>query len=95
MVPKKSDKKDKLITRDWLAVERTKLANERTFLAYFRTAIAFLASGLTIMKIDFFSDIHDLGLFLTLLAPVIFIIGVARLLRVKKVIKRYYDESAK
>ena len=33
---------NQLITRDWLAIERTKLANERTFLAYFRTFLVLL-----------------------------------------------------
>ena len=64
------EKKDHLITRDWLAIERTKLANERTFLAYFRTAIVFLGTGVGIMKMEFFSEIYMLGLISTIIAPV-------------------------
>ena len=45
--------KNNLITRDWLAIERTKLANERTFLAYFRTFIVILGTGITILKLEF------------------------------------------
>ena len=48
-------KKNDLILRDHLAIDRTVLANERTFLAYIRTALAFLVVGGTLIK--FFSDI--------------------------------------
>ena len=48
-----------LITRDWLAIERTKLANERTFLAYFRTFLVILGTGVTILKLEFFSDLKS------------------------------------
>ena len=86
----KKDNQDKLITRDWLAVERTKLANERTFLAYFRTGIVFLASGISILKLDVLQELRDLGIFLTTLSPVIILIGIIRLVRVKRFIRKYY-----
>lgn len=38
--------KDKLIIRDYLALDRTKLANSRTLLAYIRTAAAVFAAGI-------------------------------------------------
>ena len=47
---------NKLITRDWLAIERTKLANERTFLAYFRTVIVIFGSGIAILKLEILSE---------------------------------------
>ena len=37
--------KDEMITRDYLALDRTELANSRTLLAYIRTAIAVFAAG--------------------------------------------------
>ena len=78
-----------LITRDWLAIERTKLANERTFLAYFRTSMVFLGTGLSILKIEFFANIKPYGLTFLLISPVIFGIGLTRLFIVKKRIKSY------
>lgn len=42
---------EKLILRDYLALDRTVLANERTLLAYLRTAIMLLISGITIIKL--------------------------------------------
>ena len=84
------EKKD-MITRDWLAIERTKLANERTFLAYFRTFIVFLAAGVSILKIELFSELRALGYGLTFLSPIILLIGLLRLRRVRRAIRRHYD----
>lgn len=36
---------DQLITRDWLALSRSRLANERTLLAYIRTSLAMIGLG--------------------------------------------------
>jgi len=85
------ENENKLITRDWLAIERTKLANERTFLAYFRTFIVFLGTGLTILKLEFFTGLKSFGLSLLVICPIILIIGLYRLIRVKKNIKRHYN----
>ncbi|APY12235.1 hypothetical protein BWZ22_13820 [Seonamhaeicola sp. S2-3] len=84
------DKESHLITRDWLAIERTKLANERTFLAYFRTFIVFLGTGLTILKLEFFSEMESFGIILLIISPIILVIGLIRLFYVKKLIKKHY-----
>ncbi|MES1923724.1 DUF202 domain-containing protein [Salinisphaera sp. T31B1] len=41
---------DTLITRDWLALSRTRLANERTLLAYLRTSVSLIGLGLIMAK---------------------------------------------
>lgn len=82
--------KEELITRDWLAIERTKLANERTFLAYFRTFIVILGTGITILKIEFFSDLKIFGWILLIISPIILAIGILRLFRVKRTIRKHY-----
>ncbi|WP_290697173.1 DUF202 domain-containing protein [Lacinutrix sp.] len=79
-----------LTTRDWLAIERTKLANERTFLAYFRTFVVFLGSGITILKLEFLTELKTFGIILTIISPVILIIGMVRLFKVKRTIKKHY-----
>lgn len=79
-----------LTTRDFLAIERTKLANERTFLAYFRTFIVILGSGLTILKLELFADIKSFGFILTIVSPILLIIGIIRLFAVKRKIKKHY-----
>lgn len=86
-------KKEELITRDWLAIDRTKMANERTFLAYFRTFIVILSSGVAILKVEILQDMVDLGFFFILLAPIILVVGLIRFLYVKRHIRRYYLEK--
>ena len=39
-----------LITRDLLALDRTKLANERTLLAYLRSGVALVLAGVTLVQ---------------------------------------------
>ncbi|NNK27542.1 MAG: DUF202 domain-containing protein [Flavobacteriaceae bacterium] len=81
-----------LITRDFLAIERTKLANERTFLAYFRTFIVFLGTGVTILKLEIFSELKSFGLVLVIMSPIILIIGLVRLFQVRRGIRRHYKQ---
>ncbi|WP_422104132.1 DUF202 domain-containing protein [Winogradskyella sp.] len=84
-----------LITRDWLAIERTKLANERTFLAYFRTFLVILGTGVTILKLEFFSDIKSYGIVLIIASAILLFIGIYRLFRVKKTIRKHYKIDVK
>ncbi len=78
---------------DALAMERTRLANERTFLAYFRTFVVFVSSGFAILRISALKDIHDVGLVLLFLGPVLFVVGVVRFLHVRKKLRKYYFED--
>ena len=81
---------EELITRDFLAIERTRLANERTFLSYFRSSVVILSSGFAIVKLDVLEEITDLGIFLLLLGPAILVLGIGRFIYVKKQIRKYY-----
>lgn len=87
-----SDSKDSspLITRDWLAIERTKLANERTFLAYFRTFLVMLGTGVTLLKLKFFEDLKSFGIALVIASIIILVIGLYRLFKVRKHIRTHY-----
>ena len=84
------EQQNTLLTRDWLAIERTKLANERTFLAYFRTFVVFLGTGLTVLKIEFFSELKPFGILLLIISPIILLVGIIRLFRVKQTIRKHY-----
>ncbi len=79
-----------LITRDILAIERTRLANERTFLAYFRTSVVFLSAGFAILELAALEEIRPLGWFLLALSPVILTVGAGRLVYVRRHIKEFY-----
>lgn len=82
-----------LITRDYLAIERTRLANERTFLAYFRTSVIFMASGFSIIELRALQEIYSIGIVLLVLSPLVFLIGLFRMMRVKKHIRRYAERA--
>ena len=84
---------EKLITRDWLAIDRTKMANERTFLAYFRTFIVILSSGVAILKVELLEDLKGLGIFLLILSPIVLAVGIGRFLWVRRHIHKYYKEK--
>lgn len=85
-------KKPELITRDYLAIERTRLANERTFLAYFRTFIVLLSSGIAVMRLEMLKDIHSLGFFLVAISPIVLGVGWFRFVYVRRKIRQYYDK---
>lgn len=85
--------KEGLITRDWLAIDRTRMANERTFLAYLRTFIVVLSSGVAIIRVEALQEMFDLGIFLLIVAPVIFIVGLIRFLYVRRHIRKYYTKQ--
>lgn len=89
---KPTETSTKLSTTDWLAIERTRLANERTFLAYFRTSLTLLAGGVTIIRLQILQEVLSLGYAFLILAPIIMVIGVWRLIYVKRRIKGYYAE---
>lgn len=77
---------------DKLAVERTRLANERTFLAYFRSSIVFLSSGFAIITLQVLEEVKWIGYALIVIGPILFFIGLYRLLYVKRRIRKYYRE---
>lgn len=83
----------KLITRDCLAIERTRLANERTFLAYFRTFAGILSAGIAIVKLDLFKEMKELGFVFVAISPLILAIGTARLIYVRSKIRQFYHQS--
>ena len=88
-----AEEENQLITRDYLAIERTRLANERTFLSYFRTAVVFLSAGFAILQLDALQELRLLGWFLLCLSPAILVVGVIRLVYVRRKIRKYYKQS--
>jgi putative membrane protein len=69
-------KRDDMILRDWLALDRTVLANKRTFLAYGRTAIAMMALGIAFVKLIHHRFFEVSGFVLIALAVVVFFVGL-------------------
>jgi len=82
-------KPEDLITRDYLALERTHLANERTLLAYLRTALFLAVSAVTLLK--FFGDNAGyvaLGWGLLPMAALVLVVGMVRFRQVHRRMRR-------
>ena len=69
-------KREDMILRDWLALDRTVLANKRTFLAYSRTAIAMAVLGIAFIKLIGHQFFEVSGFLLVLSGVVVFYVGV-------------------
>lgn len=74
-------KRDEMILRDWLALDRTVLANKRTFLAYGRTSIALIALGIAFVKLIDHQGIELAGFFLMGFGILVFFVGLMEFLR--------------
>lgn len=69
-------RRDQMILRDWLALDRTVLANKRTFLAYARTAIALLVLGIALVKLVHHQGLEMAGFGLMAFGILTFVVGV-------------------
>jgi putative membrane protein len=69
-------KREDMILRDWLALDRTVFANKRTFLAYGRTAIAMAALGIAFVKLIHHRFFEISGFLLIALGVVVFFVGL-------------------
>lgn len=76
--PKELTKRENLILRDYLAVDRTILSNERTFLAFVRTALTVFAIGISLVKLFETSFLHYMGYACIPVAFVVFILGLQK-----------------
>ena len=67
-----------LITRDLLALDRTKLANERTLLAYLRSGVALVLAGVTLVHFAATSWLAWVGITCVPLGIAVLIFGTWR-----------------
>ena len=87
----KSD--EKIILRDYLAIERTRLANERTLLSYIRSSLYLLIGSIAFFQLKDFPNFKYLALVSLVFCVIFFIIGVFRFRLLKKSLKRLYYMS--
>ena len=83
--------KEKIILRDFLAMERTTLANERTLFSYIRTSLYLIVGGIAFLKIKQFDNIKWLSYIIFSISVVLFITGIIRFFRLKNKLKDYYQ----
>jgi len=84
-------KKEEIILRDHLAMERTKLANERTLLSYTRTSLYLVLGGIAFLGMKDLEEIKGLGYFSLSLSIVVLVIGILRFHQLKKHLKKMYE----
>lgn len=78
------NKKEELITRDYLAIDRTIMSNERTLLAYVQLSLTLLVSGVSFLEFFEFQLAHLLSYIFMPTGVAALIIGFTRYYFVKK-----------
>ena len=83
----------KVILRDYLAIERTRLANERTLLSYIRSSLYLLLGSIALYQLKEFNNFEYLALTALVFSAIFFIIGVYRFTLLKRSLKQLYYNS--
>lgn len=93
MNPYEKFKKNELILRDELAIDRTILANERTLLAYIRTSLTLIIAGLSFIHFIKEGIIFKIGIFLVPLGIFAGVFGYIRYFKMKRIINTARNKS--
>lgn len=88
--PKRFENREKIILRDFLAMERTSLANERTLFSYIRASLYMGIGGVAILEYEGFATFSWLSYVVFGLSLILIIIGLFRYRRLKKKLETYY-----
>lgn len=84
---------EKIILRDYLAMQRTTLANERTLFSYIRTSLYLAIGGVGFMKVATLEDLIWLGYPALALSGGIAVYGIVRYLILRHRLKKFYREA--
>jgi len=84
---------EKVILRDYLAIERTRLANERTLMSYVRSSLYLLLGSIAFFQLKDFPNFKYLAIASLVFSAIFFIIGVYRFTVLKRSLKRLYYMS--
>ncbi|MBK6263421.1 DUF202 domain-containing protein [Marivirga sp. S37H4] len=85
--------KERIILRDFLALERTTLANERTLFAYIRTSLYLILGGIGFVQLKDFENIRWLGFFSFGLSFLLIVFGLLRFYKLRKRLRKFYKEK--
>lgn len=84
---------EKVILRDYLAIERTRLANERTLLSYIRSSLYLLIGSIAFFQLKEYPNFKYLALASLVFCALFFIIGIYRFTTLKRSLKKLYYMS--
>lgn len=85
------DNKERIILRDYLAMQRTTLANERTLFAYIRTSLYLILGGIGLLGLKDFQELRWVGYLSFGLSAFIIVYGLVRYYMLKRKLKHFYD----
>jgi putative membrane protein len=81
---------EKIILRDFLALQRTKLANERTFLSYNKFSLYLITAGIALIRIENLRPFRLLGFVALGASGLVFVVGLIRFLMLRKQLNKFY-----
>lgn len=84
--------KEKIILRDYLALERTTLANERTLFSFIRTSLYLLVGGIGLIKLKDFESLRWLGELAIVISVLLVIYGLVRYFLLRRKLHKFYQE---
>lgn len=82
---------EKIILRDYLAIDRTRLANQRTLLSFLRTALYLIISALAVLEVDFLRGLAPWSWTGVVMAIVVALIGIVNYWLVNRRVQAAYD----
>lgn len=85
------DNKEKLILRDYLAMQRTTLANERTLFSYIRTSLYLVLGGIGLIEVEVFQNLRWVGFLALVVSVILFIYGIARYIALRQKLIKFYE----
>ncbi|WP_375578817.1 DUF202 domain-containing protein [Marivirga tractuosa] len=85
--------REKIILRDFLALERTTLANERTLFAYIRTSLYLILGGIAFLKMESLQTVQWLAYLSFGISFLMIIYGLIRYFKLKRKLQKFYDED--
>lgn len=84
--------REKIILRDYLALERTTLANERTLFSYIRTSLYLLVGGIALLQVEGFSHLKTLAYGALAFSILLIVTGTIRYLVLRGKIGKFYQQ---
>lgn len=83
---------ERIILRDFLAMERTRLANERTLLAYISSFLYLLLGGIAFLQLEGFDNIKWFGYVALAMSVVFLVLGIFRFFQLRSSLKDFYQK---
>ncbi len=92
-IVKPFETREKIILRDYLAMQRTTLANERTLFSYIRTSLYLVIGGIGLLKLEDFASLAWLGYVALTISGLMIFYGILRFFMLRRKLSKFYRET--